>query len=460
MVKIKFLFTLPAFFAFQLFSEAPLLRDFMGINGHFHFDPIQYAQTCKLARNYHNLNWDVKKPGDPITFPICVNKVNWKTHVYGKWNAQNFENSLCAQFGSFGESNQDYASIWRNQEGWCFEYGKAMARYFGPSGKEKLITSIEIDNEPGNDFDDALYQSIFKNMARGIRDGDPKVKIVTCTTHAMSADKYSKDLRKTFADPEMLPLFDVINLHTYAQLKKGITQSPWTRTYPEGKDTPYLQVVEDTVRWRDRIAPEKEIWITEFGYDSCTPKAMAKRTGWFEKLDWRGVTDLQQAQYLIRSFLLFASMKVDRAYLYFFDDKDEPQVHGSSGLTRHGKPKPSFYAVSQLYRTLGDYRFDRIIKRTEQLYLFEFSKEDKRNHLCWVAWMPTGFRSDQPAQKKHRTREITLTDLPAKPTEILAMQTSEKSKNKNFFSNLESITFELSESPAYLFFEPKKLLLK
>jgi hypothetical protein len=70
-----------------------------------------------------------------------------------------------------------------------------------------------------------------------------------------SADKYSKDLRKTFADPEMLPLFDVINLHTYAQLKKGITQSPWTRTYPEGKDTPYLQVVEDTVRWRDRVAP-------------------------------------------------------------------------------------------------------------------------------------------------------------------------------------------------------------
>jgi hypothetical protein len=65
MVKIKFLFTLPAFLAFQLFSEAPLLRDFMGINGHFHFDPIQYAQTCKLARNYHNLNWDVKKPGDP-----------------------------------------------------------------------------------------------------------------------------------------------------------------------------------------------------------------------------------------------------------------------------------------------------------------------------------------------------------------------------------------------------------
>jgi hypothetical protein len=109
---------------------------------------------------------------------------------------------------------------------------------------------------------------------------------------------------------------------------------------------------------------------------------------------------------------------------------------------------------------LGDYRFERIIKRTEQLYLFEFSKEDKRNQLCWVAWMPTGFRSDQPTQKNHRITEITLTDLPAKPTEILAMQTSEQTQNKDFVSTLESITFELSESPAYLFFEPKKLLLK
>jgi hypothetical protein len=184
---------------------------------------------------------------------------------------------------------------------------------------------------------------------------------------------------------------------------------------------------------------------------------MAKRSGWFEKLDWRGVTDLQQAQYLIRSFLLFASMKVDRAYLYFFDDKDEPQVHGSSGLTRHGKPKPSFYAVSQLYRILGDYRFERIIKRTEQLYLFEFSKEDKRNHLCWVAWMPTGFRSDQKVKKKHRTSEITLT-RPARKTKtnLGHANLGTRAKIKTSFRPRKSITFELSESPAYLFFEPKK----
>ena len=70
--------------------------------------------------------------------------------------------------------------------------------------------------------------------------------------------------------------------------------------------------------------------------------------------------------------------------------------------------------------------------------------------------MPTGFRSDQNVKKTGRTTEITLIELPAKPKQILAMQTSEQTQNKDFVSKLDSITFELSESPAYLFFEPKK----
>ena len=132
-------------------------------------------------------------------------------------------------------------------------------------------------------------------------------------------------------------------------------------------------------------------------------------------------------------------MKVDRAYLYFFDDKDEPQVHGSSGLTRHGKPKPSFYAVSQLYRILGDYRFERIIKSTEQLHLFEFSK--KIREIIYVGWHGCPLVSDPIKQSKnpYRMTEIKLTDLPAKPKQILAMQTSEKAKIKTSFRNLNSI---------------------
>jgi serine/threonine-protein kinase ATR len=54
-------------------------------------------------------------------------------------------------------------------------------------------------------------------------------------------------------------------------------------------------------------------------------------------------------------------MPVQRAYLYFFNDDDTPQLHGAAGLTRKFQPKPSFHAVAHLQRTLGDFRFARVV---------------------------------------------------------------------------------------------------
>ena len=50
----------------------PLFKNFMAINGHFTFKPTLYRQVCQVVRNYHNLNWDVKHPGDTINPPVCV----------------------------------------------------------------------------------------------------------------------------------------------------------------------------------------------------------------------------------------------------------------------------------------------------------------------------------------------------------------------------------------------------
>ena len=258
----------------------PLMKDFIGLNGHFHFRPELYSQTCRLVRNYHNMNWDVAKPGAPITFPRCPNKVDWDKHVYGKWIKEGFEVDLCAQFGSFGEGNKDYARLWLGQERWIHEYGYEMADYFGPSGKRKLVTSIEIGNEPGNDFDDALYQKLFVHMARGIRKADPKIKIVTATAHSGTADKYSKSLEETFSSSTIKPLYDVINVHVYAIKPKQKGQSPWDRSYPEDPSLDHLKTVDAAIAFRDRKAVGKEVWITEFGYDSCTDAAMSKREGW------------------------------------------------------------------------------------------------------------------------------------------------------------------------------------
>src|SRR5689334_8254306 len=54
-------------------ANKPLMKDFMGLNGHFQFKPDLYKQVVKQVRNYHIVDWDVAKPGDPITIPNTIN---------------------------------------------------------------------------------------------------------------------------------------------------------------------------------------------------------------------------------------------------------------------------------------------------------------------------------------------------------------------------------------------------
>ncbi len=436
--------------SFAKSPEKPLLKDFIGINGHFQFKPELYKQTCRLVRNYHNINWDVKNPGAPITFPRCVNKVDWDKHVYGKWVDQGFEVDLCAQFGSFGESNKDYLKLWDGQEKWIHEYGYEMAKYFGPSGTRKLVTSIEIGNEPGNDFDDALYQKLFIQMASGIRKADPKMKIVTATARSGEADKYSKSLEETFSSPEIRSLYDIINVHVYATKPKKKGQSPWDRSYPEDPAIDYLKVVDVAIAFRDQKTPDKEVWITEFGYDSCTPEAMKKREGWAKKLNWTGVTDEQQAQYLVRSLFCFGERDIERAYIYFFNDSDGASVHASSGLTRNFEPKPSFWAVKHLYETLGDYRMNRVVhKETGKLYAYEFIHASNKQLIAWVVWSPTG---------SNREQRVTLDSLPGRIIKAVQMplQNGDAVQADYQSSDATSLTLTVTESPIYLMFEKRQ----
>jgi serine/threonine-protein kinase ATR len=97
-------------------------------------------------------------------------------------------------------------------------------------------------------------------------------------------------------------------------------------------------------------------------------------------------------------------MDLGRAYLYFFNDKDEAQLHGASGITRNFKPKPSFHAMAHLYRTLGDYRFAKAVVKTEgDVYCYEYENPAKAGEKIYVAWSPTG-----SAKSAMKTLPITV----------------------------------------------------
>lgn len=432
----------------------PLFKDFMGINGHFTFKPELYRQVCRLVRNYHNIEWDVKEPGDPITIPLTINNIDWRRDVYGPWKQNGFETDICLRFGSFGAGGPNLKDTWKGREQWAYDYGKRMAAFFGPSGVEKLATSFEIDNEPGGRIDRDLYRTIFKQMAGGIRAGDAKALILTPCVQAAGTDDYAQGLGTLYGDKDILPLYDVINIHTYATLPASAhAENPWNRSYPEDPSLPYLKVADEAIAWRDKHASDKKVWITEFGYDACTPGAMRHRADWALKLNWQGNTDLQQAQYLVRSFLAFATRDVDRAYIYYYDDNDEASFHAASGLTRKFQPKMSFWAVRQLYETLGSYRFRRVVKNDAgDLFVYEFVRGDDPDKMIWIAWSPTGTRTQEKDNYRPREIKVTLSGLPGKVVRIAGMTTAEGQAPEPKWEQTgdAAITLTIGESPAYI----------
>src|SRR5665213_3641289 len=334
----------------------PTMRDFMGLNVHtVQFKPKLYAPVCRRLRDYHPLGWDVaENPAQLTHFPMAANGVDWK-ELYGGWKKAGFDIDACLMFDGIKPEK------WDNAGHDARAYGEAFAKGLVPSGKNPLVTSAEIGNEPAK-YSQEQYRTIFQEMAKGLRAGDPKLTIVTCAVMTGKPDQWSKPMA---AIDGLESLYDVLNVHSYAFKEKWPT---WRRSYPEDPSIRFLKDVRDVIAWGDAHAPGKQVWLTEFGYDSAT---MPPKPGPWEK--WVGVTDERQAQYIVRSFLTLSSTRLERAYLYFFDDKDEAQLHGASGITRNFKPKPSFYAMTQLYRTLGDYRFTRAVAHEEgKLYCFEY----------------------------------------------------------------------------------------
>lgn len=410
-------------------NRRPLMKDFMGLCVHtVMFKPELYQPACRLVRDYHGIEWDLGKDTDfwP-TFPFARNKVNWEA-MYSQWTEAGFEINASLMFASF-ESDD-----WVNPKRDAHTYGFAFARFFGPANRN-LVTSCEIGNEPG-EYSDDEYRTIFENMARGIRQGDPAMKIVTCAATAGKSGKYAKSLSCVKGLEE---LYDVINVHSYAEVQGWPT---WQRSFPEDETIAYLKNIQAVIDWRDKNAPGKEVWLTEFGWDSSTKNP--SDTGTFK--DWIGSNDIEQANYLVRSWLIFSAMDIDRAYMYWFNDEDKPQVHGSSGLTRNYQPKPSYYAMSHLFATLGEYRFSRTIEKTPaERYIFEFTHESNPAKRIIAAWVPTGDGKPVNADIEignGKISKVEQTPLTKSPVTVKYRQTGQS-----------TINVPIGRSPVYIWIE-------
>src|SRR5436190_20450255 len=136
-------------------QETPVklpMGEFIGVNGHtVQFKPELYSKVCRKVRDYHPIEWDLGKDSDfALRFPEARNRVNWD-HVYGSWQKAGFETDVCLMF------NNTPPASWKDIAADARNYGRAFAKAFGPSSPKKLVTSLEIGNEPGN-YSDEQYR--------------------------------------------------------------------------------------------------------------------------------------------------------------------------------------------------------------------------------------------------------------------------------------------------------------
>lgn len=407
----------------------PLFRDFMGINGHtVQFRPQLYRPVATLVRDYHPAEWDLGQDSSFVPrFPFARNGVDW-SNVYGSWKREGWRTDSCVMFETLPREK------WKDLAADSQAYAERFARVFGPSSLGATVEVAEIGNEPGK-FSDGDYRTVFQSMARGFRAGDAALKIASCALTTGKSHDYAKSVACISG---LESLLDVLSVHTYAQLEGWPT---WRRSFPEDprlKD--YLPDVRRLCEWRDQHAPGKEVWITEFGYDATTRSPDPKT----EFKQWVGITEEQQAQWLVRSWLVFSALPVQRAYMFFFNDEDAPQVHGSSGLTRRFQPKPAFHAAAHLQQTLGNFRFARIVaERTGELNIYEFNHESNPRSVIWAAWSPTGNgRKDSLTLPPFEGTILRAESMPLHPGPVPQVQIAP-----------DKAQIELTESPIYVFFE-------
>jgi serine/threonine-protein kinase ATR len=409
----------------------PLMKDFIGINGHtVQFKPELYGPVCKVVRDYHPVEWDLGKETDvPPPFPFARNRVSWE-QVYGSWKKAGYHVNASLMFESIEQK------VWKDVPRDAKAYGLAFAKAFGPSST-KLVDAAEVGNEPGK-WSDADYRIMFEAMASGLRAGDPKLTIVTCAADAEKSGDYMKAMSCVQG---LEHLYDVINVHSYAQTENWPT---WRRSFPEDpKLLDYTTRIDKLIAWRDAHAKGKPIWVTEFGYDASTKPA--PKTGTFK--DWVDVTDNQQAQWLVRSFLVFARMPVDKAYIYFFNDSDEAGFHASSGITRNFQPKPAYHAVAHLNKSLGEYRFAKTVtNKAGELQVDEYVHGSDAKQRVWVSWLASG---------ADKTQETTLTNVPGKviKAERMPLAAGDEAAKATFRAKGGDVTVTVSESPTYLWIQ-------
>ncbi|MFD0674538.1 fibronectin type III domain-containing protein [Cohnella sp. GCM10027633] len=429
----------------------PVMNDLVGINA-FVDDPASVTQVAKFIREYHSWNWDEGDiwPFNPINttsypgYPNNQNKFAPSWAGGGGWNFDNYYGGLKASGTtvspaikesvawltagsenkplSAGENALMPASYIEHADH-MYQYAARYGSTVVADGNLKLASGqarstglgyldyFENWNEPDNTWDTlADYFKPYEFAAMSSADYDGHLGTLGSTVGVKNADPNAKMVMGGLSDPKLEYLralkfwsdnnrggsfpFDVINIHYYSH--DGATQSEGTvGISPEADDM--KGALSKIVEFRNKYYPDKEVWITEFGYDTDTASKQRVPT-----ISGQTIYETQ-ANWIIRSYLAAAAAGVDKAAMFMLRDVElAPGVtmskfyaSGLVGRKDQGYPKKDSWYYLYTYRnTLGEmyYLGEQQDSSNPNVMIYKF-KSATSNAGAYVVWNKTSNNS-------------------------------------------------------------------
>jgi hypothetical protein len=276
----------------------------------------------------------------------------------------------------------------------------------------------------------------------GVKNADPKMKLVLGGL-AIPELEYIKAMQlwADFRRDGDFPT-DVLNFHHYSNDAGGQSGRPTTGISPEadGLRERFQRIVE----FRNRYMPGKEVWVSEFGYDT-NPKSVQRAPA----LGSASAEEVQ-GQWIVRSYLALAAAGVDRVQQYMLRDVNAGNTvkFNSSGLTnekwnRH-QPKRSWFYVATLRHVLGQTHFEREVPSgDERVRIYRFRSAEPACRYVDVVWCLTS--------SQQQVEDFSFDVATSSPATLVSLRpNSTTGQEAQLAPKNGRITLTVTERPAFV----------
>ena len=273
-----------------------------------------------------------------------------------------------------------------------------------------LIEWLELGNEPNGESQDGFtpYQLAALTSAGydghcntmkdvfgetdhfGAKNADPTMKVAMAGLAGVGSRYVSSMvywMKANRADRQVA--MDAFNVHSYFCKEFTINgQQILMGVSPEEFDL--IGDLSQLIELRDKYYPEKEVWLTEFGWDTAKSYTTKTACHAYGEYTARQV----QAMWLTRAYLIMSAAGVDKATMYMCEDGGTEDTtsnsqYGTCGVFDYqGNPKDSYYYMYTLRNTLYDYTFvQEIDSGRNDVWIYQFA--DKNGNYGYALWCPT-----------------------------------------------------------------------